>query len=84
MVGPREHLVADRETDDAGPDADDGPGEVPSEHAWKTDRLESFVRPERSMMSIGLIAAAATLIRTFPLPTTGLGNSPYSNISGPP
>src|ERR1700733_11416241 len=40
VVGPREHLVADRETDDARPDADDGPGEVPSEHAWKTDRPE--------------------------------------------
>jgi hypothetical protein len=36
------------------------------------------------MMSIGLMAAAATLIRTSPSPTIGSGNSPNSKTSGPP
>jgi molybdenum-dependent DNA-binding transcriptional regulator ModE len=42
VVGLSKYLVADREADDISPDSDDGlpEGPIPSEHAWKTDRLE--------------------------------------------
>jgi hypothetical protein len=53
VVGLREHLVADRETDDIGPDLKDGPRQVPSEHAWKTDRLGE---PMTDLNSLALFA----------------------------
>jgi len=42
VVGLSKYLVADRKADDISPDSDDGlpEGPIPSEHAWKTDRLE--------------------------------------------
>src|SRR5664279_2012666 len=46
--------------------------------------FQSFVAPAHSSVSTGLMLAAATLISTSPVPTTGSGWSKNFRTSGPP